>query len=146
MTNWFKVFSYGFTALASTVIVGTLVNHILTSPRQKVVDAALGELGVQDPDKYWEVVQPQLVKSNKAWCGGFALWALKQAGLAGDLIWHIGRGFAEVYRLPRTKNPQPGDIVYYDQPLQHHALVRRNNGDGTIDTIDGNQAVETVKE
>ena len=117
-------------------------------PRIKVVKAAASQLGVQDPDKYWSVVNPGLVNSGKAWCGGFALWALKQAGLALDTFWHTnanheGYGFAEVYRLPKTKSPLPGDIAYYDQPYQHHAIVTANDG-VTVSTIDGNQAGNTV--
>ncbi len=109
--------------------------------RQLVVEAARSQIGEQDPDQYWAVVQPQLMGNPKgiSWCGGFALWALKQAGLAADLVWHIGRGFAEVYRLPKVKVPEPGDIAYYDQPFQHHAVVDRVEGD-TVFTIDGNQS------
>jgi hypothetical protein len=127
-----------------------LVGKRLTpdNPRIRVVKVAASQLGVQDPDKYWALVNPGLVNSGKAWCGGFALWALKQAGLAPDAVWHTnankeGYGFAEVYRLPKTKNPLPGDIAYYDQPYQHHAIVTANDGQ-TVSTIDGNQAGNTV--
>lgn len=113
------------------------------NPRIKVVRAAASQLGVQNPDKYWALVQPGLVNSGKAWCGGFALWALKQAGLALNTPWQIGKGFTEVNGLPRTKNPQPGDIAYFDQPYQHHAIVTSNDGQ-TVNTIDGNQAGNTV--
>jgi len=118
------------------------------NPRIRVVKAAASQLGVQNPDKYWALVNPGLVNSGKAWCGGFALWALKQAGLALNTTWHTnenheGYGFAEVYKLPRTKSPLPGDIAYYDQPYQHHAIVTANDGQ-TVSTIDGNQAGNTV--
>lgn len=53
-------------------------------PRIRVVKAAASQLGVQNADKYWALVNPGLVGSGKAWCGGFALWALKQAGLAAN--------------------------------------------------------------
>jgi len=131
---------------AATIGAGLILTK--KDAREKVVAAALGELGVQNPDKYWSIVQPKLMgrPTEIAWCGGFALWALKQASLAKDMIWNVGLGFAEVYHLPKTKDPKPGDIAYYDQPFQHHALVKRNNGDGTMDTIDGNQTGETVKE
>lgn len=141
----------GKAALVGGVIaaIGGLFAAIsLTSDkRAKVVRIARGELGPADPDKYWAVVQPKLMgnPTGISWCGGFALWALQQAGLAKDMIWHIWKGegshsgFAETYKLPRTKDPKPGDIAYFDQPFQHHAIVERNNGDGTVDTIDGNQ-------
>lgn len=108
-------------------------------PRAKVVRIAKGQLGVQNPDKYWAVVQPGLMgnPSGVAWCGGFALWALRQAGLT-DATWEIGKGFAS--RLLRTtKTPMQGDIAYFDKPFQHHAIVDRVDGD-TLYTVDGNQS------
>ncbi|HEX6826586.1 MAG TPA: CHAP domain-containing protein [Nitrospiraceae bacterium] len=115
----------------------------LDHPRIRVVKAAASQLGVQNPDKYWSLVQPGLVGTKSAWCGGFALWALKQAGLAPNTPWQIGKGFTEINGLPRTKNPLPGDIAYFDQPYQHHAIVTSNDG-LNVNTIDGNQAGNTV--
>lgn len=142
--TWVKVAGAACVAGALLVIQCFTPDH----PRIRVVKAAASQLGVQDPDKYWALVNPGLVNSGKAWCGGFALWALKQAGLALHTVWHTnanheGYGFAEVYKLPRTKNPLPGDIAYYDQPYQHHAIVTANDGQ-TVSTIDGNQAGNTV--
>lgn len=127
---------------AVTVLgVGTLISKVARSSRQKVVDAALTQLGEQDPDKYWGIVQPAMVKTGAAWCGGFALWALKQAGLASNIDWTVGKGFifkgASGRSLPITKSPQPGDIAYFNN-LQHHAVVKEVNGPELV-TIDGNQ-------
>src|ERR1041385_3662009 len=122
LPTWAKVaISAALIGSAALAIKTTAPEH----PRITVVKAAASQLGVQNPNKYWSLVNPGLVNSGKAWCGGFALWALKQAGLAKDLMWHTnanheGYGFAEVYGLPRTKSPLPGDIAYYDQPYQHH--------------------------
>lgn len=109
--------------------------------RRLVVDIALSQLGVQDPDRYWAVVQPGLVSTDAAWCGGFALWVLHEAGLT-TRQWEIGKGF--LYKLPRTTSPLPGDLAYYDQPLQHHAIVEFVDTGGNVHTIDGNQTGETV--
>ncbi len=117
------------------------MHHFSKTPREKIVDAALGELGDQNPDKYWGLVQPVMVGSGAAWCGGFALWALKQAGLAPELDWTVGKGFIfkgnDGKQLPTTKNPKPGDIAYFNN-LQHHAIVKSFDG-VTLETIDGNQ-------
>ena len=112
-----------------------------TDARTAVLRAALSEIGVQQPSKYWSEVLPAAPGFSGAWCGGFALWALKQAGLAQDIQWEVGRGFC--YRLSQTNDPKPGDIVYIDQPYQHHAILLGISGD-TVRTVDGNQKGETV--
>jgi hypothetical protein len=145
LPTWVKVAGAAVAGGAALLIGKRLTPE---NPRIKVVKAAASQLGVQNPDKYWSVVNPGLVASGKAWCGGFALWALKQAGLAPTAFWHTnanheGYGFAEVYSLPKTHSPLPGDIAYYDQPYQHHAIVTANDG-VTVSTIDGNQAGNTV--
>lgn len=117
----------------------------INSERLRVLEIAQGEIGKQDPTKYWEEVLPLSDRGKGfrgAWCGGFALWCLKQAGLAPNLDWAIGRGFC--YRLRATNAPKPGDVAYIDQPYQHHALVVEVMGD-RVHTIDGNQLGSTVK-
>lgn len=109
--------------------------------RTRVVNKAAEEIGPQDPNKYWSEVLPGVSSFKGAWCGGFSLWVLHNAGLAQDVPWEIGKGFC--YRLPITKDPQPGDIAYIDQPYQHHAIVESVNN-GMVNTIDGNQPGNTV--
>jgi hypothetical protein len=113
-----------------------------SDPRQKVIKIALEQLGEQDPDTYWAEVQPGLVRTGASWCGGFALWVLRQAGLT-EWPWIVGKGF--LFNLPITRNPLPGDIVYF-QKLQHHAILKSIDGT-TVMTIDGNQSPgESVRE
>jgi hypothetical protein len=110
--------------------------------RLEVVALASSQTGVQDPDQYWRLVQPRLVGSGAAWCGGFALWCLRRAGLTQG-VWVIGLGF--LYRLPQTRKPLPGDLAYF-QHLQHHAIVATAPDRlGFLQTWDGNQAGETVQ-
>lgn len=113
--------------------------------RTRVVAVAEAEVGQQDPNKYWNEVLPPAQQNtgfSGAWCGGFALWCLHQAGLARGINWEIGKGFC--YQLPRTISPQPGDIAYIDQPFQHHAIVAKVGAE-LVTTIDGNQAGNTVR-
>lgn len=120
--------------------LGATVTAIFSSdPRKKVVSIARGEIGPQNPDKYWAEVQPALMgnPTGIAWCGGNALWVLHKAGLT-DIMWEIGKGFAAKH-LPTTRDPKPGDIAYFDQPFQHHAIVEKVEGD-SLYTIDGNQS------
>ena len=129
-------------------VIGGVITGILNkkTPRELIVQAAKSQLGKQDPNKYWADVQPQLVNSNKAWCGGFALWALHKAEVAKNVIWQIGKGFTAINGLQPTRSPKPGDIVYIDQPFQHHAIVETFDPvTGALTTIDGNQAGGTVK-
>lgn len=104
--------------------------------RSVVVLAAIAEIGPGDIPKYWAACGIADEPYPKHWCGAFALWAIKQAGLAPGVKWVIAKGFAS--NLPLTKSPQPGDIFYDDRPWQHHALVELATSD-IVTTIDGNQ-------
>jgi hypothetical protein len=107
------------------------------SARERVVAIARGELGEQSPDKYWALVCPALMgrPHEVSWCGGFALWCLRTAGLC-DWNWKVGSGFLEVRGLPKVSIPEPGDVAYYTR-AQHHAVVERVES-GRVFTIDGN--------
>ncbi len=105
--------------------------------RARVVAIAQGELGDRDPDKYWRLVQPALMghPHDVAWCGGFALWCLRMAGLC-DWSWKIGSGFLEIKGLPKISLPEPGDIGYLAKNA-HHFIVEDVH-DGKVFSIDGN--------
>ena len=116
-------------------------------------------LGWENLDKYFEssyggrdgqynsVMQSQVKFFGgqlQSWCGHFAVWAWKSAGVnPGN--WKIGSGVGALMmaraRNPKSYTPQPGDIGYIDQPFQHHCIVVRVEGDRII-TIDGNTAGE----
>lgn len=114
------------------------IPHTPEAQRAEVVNAALREVGSGDAQKYWDVSAPGVaIGKGISWCGGFALWALKQAGLATNVFWEFGKGF--LYKLPTTKNPQPGDIAYLTKN-QHHAVVSSTNADGSVNLINGNGA------
>jgi len=122
-----------------------VVSHVSSSSgcneaalRKKVVDAARSEVGQKNLTKYFSEVAPQYVGQHPEWCGIFALWCLHQAGLAKDKTWKTGLGFLETPpALPKTKDPQPGDIAYYTK-FSHQAVVLVNNGDGTTENANGN--------
>lgn len=109
--------------------------------RRDLLQVALREVGHVGGDKYWSDVNPSFVRSKQDWCGGFVLWCLHQVGLAKDRHWIMGKGFilTPPFDLPTTRDPQPGDIVYIDQPFQHQALLLSIN-DQTVQTIDGNSS------
>lgn len=93
----------------------------LESPRDKAVQWALSQEGLSDPAPYWLSVLGR-EKGPKEWCGAFALSALHHAGIARHIKWVIGKGFLEVNNVPKTDDPQPGDVAYFADK-QHQALV-----------------------
>lgn len=118
------------------------------SKRQLVLDKATSQIGNPAPDTYWaDVLAAYRPGGQKglAWCGAFALWCLRQAGVTTRL-WRLGLGFLSVApALKQTLDPKTGDVAYFDRPFQHHAIVDRIEGD-TLYTVDGNQgAPQTVR-
>jgi hypothetical protein len=105
---------------AGASLLAAIAVLLFKTPRQKVVAAAMSQVGKSDASPYWRDTLGN-ESAPKEWCGAFALWALHRAKLAHDVMWAIGKGF--LYRLPQTKEPKPGDIAYKDQPNQHHAVV-----------------------
>jgi hypothetical protein len=158
MKPWL-VYVLGFGAPVLGGVLGVLVVRRLTrevpgdtvppapepvSKRQEFLNAAEAELGgPKDPDVYWREVAPALVSSQDDWCGGFILAVLHKVGLGRDIVWQVGKGF--LFRLPTTTEPVPGDLIYIDQPNQHHAIFTGFGDDGeTVRSIDANQPGETV--
>jgi len=113
----------------------------MTDIRGEVVAAAESQIGLSEPEPYWlacNVERP----FPPAWCGAFALWSLKRAGLACAWDWQIGRGF--LWRLTLTSSPQIGDIAYFAKH-QHHAVVSaflipsRQPFAGHVSTVETNE-------
>ncbi len=111
--------------------------------RSKLLEIASNEIGNRDPTPYWRDVLGEWTAKHHVgmqWCGAFCLWALRQADLC-NWSWSIAQdkpGF--LFRLPRTKTPEPGDVAYFDKPYQHHALVRSVDGD-KLTVVQGNPVV-----
>lgn len=117
----------------------SLEDSDMPESRHDIVSVACSEYfdHAHDPrvNEYW-AVSGLKTPYPPAWCGAFALWALRQAGIdAPD--WTIGLGFVAPANLHITDTPLPGDIMYRDQPWQHYGLVRCVDSD-TAFTIEGN--------
>jgi cell wall-associated NlpC family hydrolase len=74
----------------------------------------------------------------------FVSWVIDQAGITEYKHAYTPTG-AEMFRRQDrwfSSHPQPGDLVYYDFPpherIEHVGIVVRENGDGSITTIEGN--------
>lgn len=107
------------------------------SLRARVVAAGLTQVGKRELDVYFADAAPQFVGLKPEWCGIFALWAMRQAGLGKGVQWKTGLGFVEPQKFPRVSMPKAGDLAYYDQPYQHQALVAGVR-DERVDLINGN--------
>jgi hypothetical protein len=121
------------------------VQELIGRARSRVISIAAGRIGTPDASSFWSVCGHEPFDKRKAWCGIFALWCLTEAGLA-DFRWEFGKGF--LYRLPRTSDPQPGDIGYIDAPFQHHLIVEHIDtgpAEHRIQSIDGNTPLVSRK-
>lgn len=114
----------------------------MTDPRRTaIVAAAVSQIGPGDIPRYWASCgispAPKPNEKGGAWCGSFTLWCLKQAGLAQGVKWIIGSGYVIPQGLNTTRTPEPGDVMYDDQPFQHYGIVE-SLVDGVLTTIEGN--------
>jgi len=89
-------------------------------------------------------------KTPQPWCGAFVNWVAKKAGVEIPNCVYTPAG-AKAFQdkkqwVPNSPkaNPQAGDIVFFDFPndgierISHCGIVVKDNGDGTITTIEGN--------
>lgn len=117
----------------------------------KVVEIALAEVGYIEGPKDNETKYGAFTKANYLpWCGSFVMWVCHQAGVKIPNTVSTMAGAAGFKKLgtwadAHNADPKPGDIVYFDfmtggAPIEHVGIVVKNNGDGTVDTVEGNTA------
>jgi hypothetical protein len=99
--------------------------------RMRLVDLVKAEEGHGEEPDYWLEAYGSVPKKGAfAWCGVFALWALRRLGLT-SMMWQTGPkayGFIFPCKLPVTYDPKPGDIAYFTRN-QHHAIVLAVQGE-----------------
>lgn len=110
------------------------------SPRQRVAQAALSQMGSTDKAKYWASALPGQNPAGLDWCGAFALWCLHQAGFAVDWFWKIGAGFLMTtqHSLPITTTPKLGDIAYFTKNQHEAVVIGVDNVNRTVQLANGN--------
>ena len=114
-------------------VLSPQLNTELDPARQRVINAAAGELGNSEWTRYVGVVEPRPPSQRVSWCGIFATWAMQEAGY--NTHWELGKGIRPP--MSTTQNPKPGDIAYFGGELHHYAIVESIEGN-IINTIDGN--------
>ena len=120
--------------------------------RVEFVEAAKKELGLIEGPKNNQTKYGAFTKANfQPWCGSFVMWLANETGLkipncvstmAGALAFQQKKQ----WQFAPDSTPETGDIAFFDFPgdnvnrISHIGIVVKNNGDGTVVTIEGNTA------
>lgn len=123
---------------------------------EKLVEVALAEEGYVEGPKDNETKYGAFTKANfLPWCGSFVMWCANQAGVKLPNTVSTMAGAAAFKKMGTWTDalgatPAPGDIVYFDfaeggAPIEHVGIVVKDNGDGTVTTIEGNTAGDKKK-
>ena len=118
---------------------------------EAIIEVAKKEVGTIEGPKDNETKYGAWIKVNfQPWCQSFVSWCAMTAGVAkfpksastvaaSDQFKKEGR-----WSDSRNDDPTPGDWIYFDFPddgvnrISHVGLCIKNNGDGTIQVIEGN--------
>jgi CHAP domain len=114
-----------------------------------IAEKELGTIEVPDnKTKYGEFTK----HNGQPWCGSFVMWCAAQAGFKGMPNVVYTPSGAEAFKGKgawvnhETAKPSPGDIVFFSfdgKGIQHVGIVIKDNGDGTITTVEGNTSPDT---
>jgi hypothetical protein len=120
----------------------------MSSPGQRVIDAAMSRLGEhEDPwgsnrGPFVDMINARWGLRGTPWCGAFASWAYAEASVDDDGLCHPST--AIICQRARDKgavwdghHPIPPGAEWVNCGV-HVALVVKDNGDGTVSTVEGN--------
>jgi hypothetical protein len=121
-----------------------------------MVEIALKEVGYVEGPKDNQTKYGAFTKANfLPWCGSFCMWVANEAGVKIPNTVSTMAGAAGFKKLgtwtdAAQAKPEPGDIVYFDfmtggAPIEHVGIVIKDNGDGTVTTVEGNTAGDKKK-
>jgi hypothetical protein len=129
----------------------------------RLIEVTKAQVGIVEGPKDNQTKYGAFTGANYvAWCGSFVVWCFNQAGVplaGGKATIYTPNGVAAFKKASNKKfkawydaaeaDPKPGDVVYFDFPgdgvdrVSHVGIVIKNNGDGTVNTIEGNTAGRT---
>jgi len=119
---------------------------------KRLVEVVLAELGTAEGPKDNQTKYGAFAKANfLPWCGSFCMWSANKAGVkipntVSTVVGATAFKKAKQWHVAASATPQPGDIVYFDfskgmtAGIQHVGIVIKDNGDGSVTTIEGNTA------
>ena len=124
--------------------------------RNQFLMAARAEIGTIEGPKDNETKYGAFTKANfLPWCGSFVMWCANEVGLKIPNVVSTTDGAQKFQGTGRwanaeTAKPAPGDLAFFDfaeggNPIDHVGIVVRDNGDGTIVTIEGNTSGDKKK-
>ena len=116
---------------------------------KEFVAIALAEVGVvEGPASN----QTKYQKINLAWCGAFVNWCAAKAKIKIPNCVYTPAGLSAFQGIGQWSNvatatPKEGDIVFFDfnpggAKTEHVGIVVKDNGDGTVTTVEGNTSPE----
>ena len=118
---------------------------------EAIIEVAKKEIGTIEGPKDNETKYGAWMKVNfQPWCQSFVSWCAMTAGVAkfpkSASTVAASDEFKKQSRWADARNddPTPGDWIYFDFPddgvnrISHVGLCIKNNGDGTIQVIEGN--------
>ena len=126
------------------------------SQRNQFLMTARAEIGTVEGPKDNETKYGAFTKANfKPWCGSFVMWCANQVGLKIPNVVSTTDGAQKFQGIGRwanaeTAKPAAGDLAFFDfaeggNPIDHVGIVVRDNGDGTVTTIEGNTSGDKKK-
>jgi hypothetical protein len=119
------------------------------SQRADFVSIARAELGTIEGPKENETKYGKFTKANfLPWCGSYVMWCANQVGLKIPNVVSTLAGAKAFQKNKKWQDaseatPEAGDLVFFDfvkggNAVEHIGIVIRDNGDGTVTTIEGN--------
>lgn len=114
-----------------------------------LVDIARKEEGTVEGPKDNETKYGKFTGMDRfPWCGSFVMWCAHEAGVKVPNVVSTVAGASAFKKLKTWTDsakakPLPGDIVFFDfvqggALIEHVGIVVKDNGDGTITTVEGN--------
>jgi hypothetical protein len=123
----------------------------------RFIEIARSQVGVIEGPKDNETDYGKFTgHDGQAWCGSFMMWTAHNAKVTIPNCVYTPAG-ADAFKKAgkwtdaAKATPQPGDIIFFHfaaeaKPtdlIQHVGVVVKDNGDGTITTVEGNTTPDT---
>ena len=122
----------------------------------RVIEIATAEIGTVEGPKNNETKYGAFTKENfLPWCGSFCQWVFNQAAVkipnvVGTIAGAAAFKKAKTWSDVKGATPQPGDLAFFSFPgeatageICHIGIVVKDNGDGTVTTIEGNTSKDS---